>query len=190
MGTSASGAITYGDQEIVVSDENWFNLVSVVPQDVFILDATLLENIVFGRGAPDRASAIRSLQAAGIELDRTIFLSGLETELLEGGARLSAGQRQRVGLVRALYGKPDVLVLDEPTSALDRATQAQVIASIDSLRGGMTIIIVAHRTETLRSADCVVWLESSRVAQIGPPAEVIGSHARIHEVSPGSGDGD
>jgi ABC-type multidrug transport system fused ATPase/permease subunit len=114
-----------------------------------------------------------ALAAAGLDHLVADLPDGVDTPMLEGGARLSAGQRQRVGLARALYRRPEILVLDEPTSALDADTEAHIMATIDGLRGQMTIIAVAHRTHTLANADLVARLDGGRLVALGPPAEVL-----------------
>ena len=90
----------------------------------------------------------------------------------ERGARVSGGQRQRLGIARALFTKPKLLVLDEATSALDAETEANVAAAIQSLRGSTTVVMIAHRLATVRSADLVVYLDQGRALAMGTFEEV------------------
>lgn len=92
---------------------------------------------------------------------------GLQTKVGERGVRLSGGQRQRLGLARALYRRPSVLVLDEATSALDNATEFEIAATLRSLQGTITILIVAHRLSTVRGSDKLVFLKDGRIESMG-----------------------
>jgi ABC-type multidrug transport system fused ATPase/permease subunit len=169
---ATSGELRYGGHRIDSNDPHWFAKIAVVPQDVFLTDDTLLDNLLAGAPHdPERVAC--ALAAAGLDHLVADLPDGVDTPMLEGGARLSAGQRQRVGLARALYRRPEILVLDEPTSALDADTEAHIMATIDGLRGQMTIIAVAHRTHTLANADLVARLDGGRLVALGPPAEVL-----------------
>lgn len=168
-----SGTICYGDFPVVASDAKWFARVAVVPQDVFLTDGTLLENIV--AGSPVVGQRVSdALTLSGLDPLVELLPGGVDTPLLEGGVRLSAGQRQRVGLARAIYRNPSILVLDEPTSALDAETETHIVRSIEGLRGRMTIFVVAHRTHTLANADVVIRLTDGAISEIGTPFEVLG----------------
>lgn len=169
---ATTGELRYGGHRIDSNDPHWFAKVAVVPQDVFLTDDTLLDNVLAGADH-DPGRMTLALRAAGLDGLVADLPDGVDTPMLEGGARLSAGQRQRVGLARALYRRPEILVLDEPTSALDADTEAHIMATIDGLRGQMTIIAVAHRTHTLANADLVARLDAGRVVALGPPAEVM-----------------
>ena len=83
----------------------------------------------------------------------------------ERGVRLSSGQRQRIGIARALYTEPEILVLDEATSALDNETETAVMESIDALHGEMTLIIIAHRLSTIRNCDVVYKIENAKAVR-------------------------
>lgn len=169
----SAGGIKYGSTVIEPNDPYWYQKVAVVPQDVFVTDESLLTNVLAGMELDDERMT-EALYHSGLTDLIAELPEGLDTPLQEGGSRLSAGQRQRVGLARALYRAPEILVLDEPTSALDATTEAHIMSSIDSLKGSMTIVAVAHRVRTLTSADLVLRLEDGRVAGIGTPHQILG----------------
>ncbi len=91
---------------------------------------------------------------------------GLDTRLGEQGVRVSGGERQRIAIARALYHDPAVLVFDEATSALDDQTEREIVEAIDALRGARTIVVIAHRTSTVRSCDRLIMLDRGRIASL------------------------
>lgn len=97
---------------------------------------------------------------------------GLDSEVGERGFKLSGGQRQRLGIARAMFTKPQLLVLDEATSSLDAETEASISTAINGLRGSTTILMIAHRLSTVRNADLVVYLDSGKVVSMGSFEEV------------------
>lgn len=141
----------------------WRKQIAYVPQDVYLYDVSLRENITFGH--PDPVTDAEILEVlAQVELAdflTTQTTTGLDTPLGENGVRLSGGQRQRIGLARALLRRPTLLVLDEATSALDQQTEAAVMAAIDRLPEALTVLVIAHRLETVEGAD-VTYDFSSR----------------------------
>lgn len=185
-----TGSLSYGGVEVVPDDPAWFRRVAVLSQEVFLTDRTLRHNLM----APEASDAqlVDALAAAGLGTLCQTLPEGLGTPLGERGSRLSAGQRQRVGLARALLRGAEILVLDEPTSALDRESEATVLAAIEALAGRCTVISVAHRVETLRRADQVIALRPDGTAQVGTPDEVLGGAAvdlREPAADPVAGDG-
>ncbi len=153
----------------------WQNRIGYVPQDVFLIDGTVAENIALGfpPASIDRAAMERAARLAGIH-DVVMGLErGYESGVGERGVRLSGGQRQRLGIARALYHDPDVIVFDEATSALDGETEAAVMAAIAALSGRRTIILIAHRLTSLARADIVHVLEAGRLVASGRPADVL-----------------
>jgi ATP-binding cassette subfamily C protein len=159
-----SGDALYSSQTISVKDPNWLSRVAFVPQDVLLLDRSIEENILAGRDH-NASKLANALKRAGLEDFVATLPDGLRTSVSEGGSRLSVGQRQRVGLARALYRSAEILILDEPTSALDAQTEAHVVRTIESLKGQMTIIAVAHRIDTLRMADQILRVQDGHVTQ-------------------------
>ena len=174
-----SGRVTCGGTDIRADLPSWYAGLGVVPQDVFLLDDTMAANIAFGEDPAtiDQDRLRRALDGAQLT-DLIVRLpEGLETRLGERGVRLSGGQRQRIGIARALYREPSVLVLDEATSALDNVTERQITDTVASLRGSMTIILVAHRLSTVRHADKVVFMAEGTIQTEGTFEEVERSNA-------------
>lgn len=164
-----SGSIKVGGRPIADDLAAWYAQLGVVPQDVFLLNDTLLANIVFGFDAADIDHAKVDRVVAAAQLGQLVddLPHGLSTRVGERGTLLSGGQRQRIGIARALYREPSVLVLDEATSALDNATEHEITKTLGELRGTMTVVIVAHRLSTVRHADTLVFLKDGRVEAEG-----------------------
>lgn len=141
-----------------------------VPQDVFILDDTIRRNVAFG--LPDEVISDEEVWGVLVQAQMREHVEslpdGLETRLGEGGARFSAGERQRIGLARALYHKTELLLLDEFTGALDTDTEAGVLKAIDALKGQRTIVVIAHRRSALSACDRILILENGRLRETAP----------------------
>ena len=140
-----------------------------MPQEVFLLDGSVGDNIRFSRvnGSPRTDDLWSALERAQIADFVRTLPKGIDTLVGERGVRLSGGQRQRLGIARALYRNPEVLVLDEATSALDTSTEAAVADTIASLRGTLTMVIIAHRLSTVRDCDSLVLMEDGRIVAQG-----------------------
>jgi ABC-type multidrug transport system fused ATPase/permease subunit len=160
------GTVTFGGAAIGTADPSWMSRIAYVPQDVYIADASVRENVALGDDEPDDARVWSSLARA--HLDRVVreIPDGLDARLHEGGARLSVGQRQRLGIARALYRRAQVLLLDEPTAALDSITEGQVVGTLLELKGELTMIVVAHRLSTIADADRVVELKDGALTLV------------------------
>lgn len=154
--------------------EEWQAGLAVVPQDVFLLDASLRENIHFTPGLHDAddEKVWHALDQAQLRDLVETLPDGLDTEVGEHGSRLSGGQRQRVGIARALFRGPHVLVLDEATSALDNETEHRIGQTMADLHGELTLVIVAHRLSTVRDCDQVAFMSDGVIAAIGTFDEV------------------
>jgi len=155
-----------------IGNERFRNEVGLVPQDPFILAATARENIDMGRGLP-----LERLQAAARAAHAHDFIAaledGYETQLGEGGSRLSSGQKQLIAIARALAGEPRILLLDEATSRIDSATEQIVQEALEELRGKVTIIAIAHRLSTIREADRIIVLNHGKITEAGPHEELM-----------------
>ena len=140
----SKGNIKVDDQDIRNEKQAWQMNIGCVPQDVFILDDTLKNNIAFGlnNNLIENSKIDEAINQANLTDFVKSLDNGIETMIGERGERISGGQKQRVGIARALYSKPDILILDEPTSALDSKTQEIIIKEIFRNNKDKTIIFV------------------------------------------------
>ena len=156
---------------------NWQRALAHVPQTVFLSDATLVENVAFGIEAEkvDLQKAVRATDLAQLSSMIDKLPDGMDTQMGERGVKISGGQRQRMGIARAIYRSTNVMILDEATSALDSLTEARVMENLQTLSTTLTSIVCAHRLSTLSNCDSIVRLESGNVVEHGTFAKVIGS---------------
>jgi len=149
------GAVEMDGTDIYTIPETWAHIVGYVPQSVFLIDDTVRNNISFG--LPTEQVSDKEIWDALERAQLASFIrtlpDKLDTIVGERGVKISGGQRQRIAIARALYNKPEILVLDEATAALDNETEAAVMESIDALQGQITLIIVAHRLSTIQNCD-------------------------------------
>ena len=152
----------------------WPGAISYVPQDVVISNGTVRENVGLGYKSEFVSEKLvwDAIKAAQLENYVNSLPLGLDTQVGERGTRMSGGQRQRLGIARALFTKPKLLVLDEATSALDGETEAAISKAIQDLRGSVTVIMIAHRLSTVRNADSVIYMNKGQVKSIGTFEEV------------------
>jgi len=151
---------------------SWTSAVTLVPQDAHLFERSVLDNVACFRDDVSREDVVEALRSAHV-LDEVMALpDGLDTLVGAGGGRFSGGQRQRLCIARALAGRPSVLVLDEPTSALDLASEEAIRQTLESLRGQVTLVIIAHRMSTLRICDRVIVVADGRVEASGPRTEL------------------
>ena len=164
-----AGSISISNCSPRDSFEMWPGAVAYVPQDVLIFNGSIRENIALGfdsSSIPDD-DLYDALSKAQL-LDYVLSLpEKLESQVGDRGARMSGGQRQRLGIARALLTKPQLLVLDEATSALDGETESNIADGIQSLKGEVTVVMIAHRLSSVRKAEKVIYLHEGRIACIG-----------------------
>jgi ABC-type multidrug transport system fused ATPase/permease subunit len=139
----------------------------VVLQDPFLFAGTIADNIRFARPEATDAEVESVARAVGVDRVARRFAAGLGHEVREGGAGLSAGERQLISIARALLADPRILILDEATSNIDRPTEVLIERALDSLLRGRTSIIIAHRLATVRRADEILVVEHGRITQRG-----------------------
>lgn len=175
------GVINPDSGEVLISGKTpaecitqWPGAIGYVPQDVQIINGTIRDNILFG--FPETSDSEKLLQYALEATQLAEFVSklphGIHTQVGERGSQISGGQRQRLGIARALYTKPKILLLDEATSSLDGQAEDTISNAIRSLKGQVTVVTIAHRISTVRAADKVVYLENGRIECVGTFSEV------------------
>jgi ATP-binding cassette subfamily B protein/ATP-binding cassette subfamily C protein/ATP-binding cassette subfamily B multidrug efflux pump len=162
------GSIAINGAQLAAIDNAHFRAqVGLVPQDPFLLAASARENIAMGRALSQAAIEVAARAAHAHDFIMALE-HGYDTELGEGGSRLSTGQKQLVAIARALAGQPRMLLLDEATSNIDSQTEQIVQRALQALRGKVTVIAIAHRLSTIREADRIIVLNHGRIAEAGP----------------------
>ena len=160
-----SGEILADGVEVREHYQSWLKNIGYIPQSIFMIDSTIRKNVAFGYADEDidDEKVWRALKEAQLDEFVRGLPEGLDTSIGERGIRISGGQRQRIGIARALFEDPEVLVLDEATSALDNETEAAIMDSINRLHGKKTLIIIAHRLQTIEKCDMVYRVENGKV---------------------------
>lgn len=169
-----SGAITVdGVASSDISLQEWRTHIAYVPQEPFLLHDTIRSNIAFYDGSITDEDVWEAAKLAHVDEFIRSKDGGLDTLVGERGIQLSAGQRQRITIARALARKPDVLILDEATSALDAETETHIQRMLLELKGKVTIIVIAHRLSTILHSDNLIVIEEGRIVEGGPPQKLL-----------------
>lgn len=158
------GKIFADGVDVMTDYSDWLSHIGYIPQTIFMLDDTIANNVAFGF-EPDEEKVWKALKEAQLDEFVKELPEGINTTIGERGVRLSGGQRQRIGIARALYTNPDILVFDEATSSLDNDTESAIMDSINSLHGLKTIIIIAHRLQTIEKCDLVYQVKNGKIAR-------------------------
>ena len=143
------------------------NRPAYIPQSIYLIDESIRDNIAFGIDA-DRIDDKRIwevLEEAQLKEFVEELPEGLDTTIGDRGVRISGGQRQRLGIARALYHNPEILVFDEATSALDTDTEKAVMDAINSFHGRKTMVIIAHRLNTIAKCDVIYKVEDEKIME-------------------------
>jgi len=153
----------------------WYKKIGYVPQSVYLTDDSIRKNIAFGLRDEDIDNDLIKKAAEKASLNKFLneLSNGLETIVGEKGIRLSGGQQQRIGIARALYRDPEILILDEATSSLDHSTEKKIMESIQFLKRKKTLIVVTHRLSTVKNCDKIFFIEKGKITKEGSPKEIL-----------------
>jgi ATP-binding cassette subfamily B protein/subfamily B ATP-binding cassette protein MsbA len=156
--------------------------IAYMPQRPFLLPLSIAGNIAYGMPEATRAEIVAAATAAKADEFVRQLPNGYDTIIAERGATLSAGQKQRISMARALLKRAPVLILDEPTSALDPATEAGILEDVGQLFEGRTTFVVAHRFSTIQAATTAIVVEGGRVVEAGSLHELLAAGGRYHNM--------
>lgn len=160
-----SGSILCDGRDIFENYPSWLSQIGYIPQSIYLIDESIRDNIAFGIDADeiDDAKIWKALEEAQLKEFIEQLPQGLDTTIGDRGVRLSGGQRQRIGIARALYHNPGILVFDEATSALDNETEAAVMEAVNSFHGRKTMVIIAHRLNTIEKCDIIYKVSGGKI---------------------------
>ena len=161
------GEILADNVNVMEHYSEWLSHIGYIPQSIFLMDDDIKSNVAFGvkKEEQDEEQVWEALREAQLEDFVRGLKDGIHTQIGERGMRLSGGQKQRIGIARALYSNPELLIFDEATSALDNETEAAVMSSINNLHGKKTMIIIAHRLQTIKECDLVYRVENGKISR-------------------------
>jgi ATP-binding cassette subfamily C protein len=163
--TPDSGEIRISGVSPMAAARKWPREIAYVPQDVFLMKGNLRQNVTLFEDSADNSRLTEALRAVGLQDISEVSID--PAYIGEGSLQLSGGQIQRIGIARALYQNPKLLVLDEATSSLDSESEILITNLIKELKGRVTVLVIAHRLSTIQSADEVAYIDSGRVVAIG-----------------------
>ena len=161
------GTITCDGRDIFENYPSWLAKIGYIPQAIYLIDESIRDNIAFGIDADkiDDKRIWEVLEEAQLKSFVEELPDGLDTTIGDRGVRISGGQRQRLGIARALYHDPEILVFDEATSALDGDTETAVMEAVNSFHGRKTMVIIAHRLNTIAKCDVIYKVENEKIMQ-------------------------
>ncbi len=170
-----NGKIAIDGIDITKNFNHLRKIISYVPQQIYMTDDTILNNIAFGIQKENIDKKNFDLAINNAQIDN--FINSLDhkdkTKIGEGGVKLSGGQRQRLGIARALYSNPQIILFDEATSALDTDTESKLMEAIEALSPSKTVIIITHRLSTIKNCDIVYVLDKGKIIKKGTPKEIL-----------------
>lgn len=161
------GSILCGDRNVLDNYPSWLSHIGYIPQAIYLSDDSIRDNIAFGvdKNKIDDKRIWEVLEEAQMKKFVEALPEGLDTSIGDRGVRISGGERQRLGIARALYHNPDILVFDEATSALDNVTEKAVMEAVNSFHGKKTMVIIAHRLNTIEQCDVIYRVENGKITE-------------------------
>jgi len=173
--TPTAGSLNYNHLELSGSLSRWQRQIAYIPQEIFLIDDTIKNNIALGedKNSFKKEKMLDAIKQSQLSEVIDVLPKGLDTKIGERGVLFSGGQRQRIALARAFYLGKEVLIMDEATSALDNKTEKQIVDKIKSIKHKKTIIVIAHRYSTVKDCDFIYKLENGKIVASGYPEEML-----------------
>jgi ABC-type multidrug transport system fused ATPase/permease subunit len=180
----SSGKVYRTDMAGIQNQSKQFSNVSYVPQRPGLVSGSILENVAIAEDVNrvDRGKVLEALHLAHLSELINELPDGLDTVLGKLQDGLSGGQLQRLGLARALYARPGLLVMDEATSALDAVSEAEIQLALDEMRGKVTVVLIAHRLNTIQNADKVILIENGQILDSGTFSQLVSNNPSVENV--------
>ena len=171
----SKGKVEVDELNILSNLSGWYKKIGYVPQSIYLMDDTIKKNIAFGLRDDDIDDVLikKAVEKASLNTLLNNLPNGLETIVGERGIGLSGGQQQRIGIARALYRDPEILILDEATSSLDNTTEKKIMDSIELLKRKITLLIVTHRLSTVNKCDKIFFIDKGKITKQGSPKEIL-----------------
>jgi ABC-type multidrug transport system fused ATPase/permease subunit len=163
----------------------WHQRIGYIPQFIYLLNDTMKNNIAFGLedSEIDKEKLETAIQTAQLDEFISTLPEGIETNVGERGIRLSGGQRQKIGIARALYNNPEILVMDEATSSLDNTTEDYLVRALEELKKDRTIIMIAHRLSTVKNCDKLYFMKEGKIISSGNYEELVSKCAEFRKMA-------
>ena len=179
----STGEIFIDDNNISIKKISWQKQLGYVPQEVYLLDDTIRNNITFGIEKEEIDEKLLSDVIEKSQLKNLInsLSNKLDTLIGDRGARLSGGEKQRIGIARALYNKPKVIVFDEATSSLDIYNENKILKEIYENKKDKTLIIISHRNNTVKYCDLIYVMEDGKIIDNGTFEQIMKKHSYLKE---------
>jgi len=179
----STGEIFIDDNSIGIKKISWQKQLGYVPQDVYLLDDTIRNNITFGIEKEEIDEKLLSdvIEKSQLKEVTNSLSNKLDTLIGDRGARLSGGEKQRIGIARALYNKPKIIIFDEATSALDIHNENKILKEIYENKKNKTLIIISHRNNTVKYCDLIYVMEDGKIIDNGTFEQIMKKHSYLKE---------
>jgi len=177
------GEILVDGINIKDNKHSWQSYIGYIPQDIYLLDDTIQNNITFGvdKNNINKKLLYESIKIAQLEKFVESSKNKLDTVVGNRGIRISGGEKQRIGIARALYNNPEILIFDEATSALDVDNENKILDEVYERIGNKTLIVISHRNNTVKYCDLIYVMEQGRIIDQGPYKKIIEKHQYLKE---------